>query len=85
MALIGTLIMLNSAIANKYDLVVDDVSQRAVSKQEIEQFASENNLLFIGESSALSDVNIKEAVEALMESKLDIFIEMIVIIEIHEV
>ena len=77
--------MLNAAIANKYDLVVDDVSQRAVSKQEIEQFASENNLLFIGESSALSDVNIKEAVEALMESKLDIFIEMIVIIEIHEV
>lgn len=32
------------------------------------KFASENNLLYIGESSALADVNIKEVVETLMES-----------------
>lgn len=32
------------------------------------KFASDNNLLYIGESSALADINIKEVVETLMES-----------------
>ena len=30
-------------------------------------FAKENDLLYIGESSALADINIKEVVETLME------------------
>ena len=36
---------------------------------EIMKFVSDNDLLYIGESSALADINIKEVVEALMESK----------------
>ena len=32
-------------------------------------FAKENDLLYIGESSALADINIKEVVETLIESK----------------
>ena len=32
------------------------------------KFANENDLLYVGESSALADINIKEAVESLMES-----------------
>jgi len=34
------------------------------------KFVSDNDLLYIGESSALADINIKEVVEALMESKI---------------
>jgi len=37
---------------------------------EIMKFVSDNDLLYIGESSALADINIKEVVEALMESKI---------------
>lgn len=33
------------------------------------KFANDNDLLYVGESSALADINIKEAVENLMESK----------------
>lgn len=40
-----------------------------VEKLEIMKFVSENDLLYIGESSALADINIKEVVETLMESK----------------
>jgi hypothetical protein len=36
---------------------------------EVLRFASDNDLLYVGESSALADINIKEAVETLMESK----------------
>ena len=32
------------------------------------KFVEDNNLLYIGESSALADINIKEVVETLMES-----------------
>jgi len=60
-------------IANKYDLVMEDENQRAVSKLEIMKFVQDNNLLYIGESSALADINIKEVVETLMESKRLIF------------
>ena len=48
---------------------MEDENLRQVTKLEIMKFASENNLLYIGESSALADVNIKEVVETLMESK----------------
>jgi hypothetical protein len=40
-----------------------------VTKLETMKFASDNNLLYIGETSALADMNIKEVVETLMESK----------------
>lgn len=40
-----------------------------MSRIEIMKFAEDNNLLYIGESSALADINIKEVVETLMESK----------------
>ena len=42
--------------------------ERKVSLSEIQNFAEENELLFIGESSALTDTNIKEVVETLMHS-----------------
>jgi len=51
------------------DLIKEDEKLRAVSTEEVRQFAQDNDLMFIGESSALSDTNIKEVVEALMESK----------------
>ena len=54
--------------ANKCDIVMEDESLRQVDKLEIIKFAAENELLYIGESSALADVNIKEVVETLMES-----------------
>ena len=40
-----------------------------MTKLEIMKFATDNDLLYVGESSALADINIKEAVEMLMESK----------------
>ena len=58
------------SIANKHDLVKDDPSHRAVTTEETKVFAQDNDLLYIGESSALSDTNIREVVESLMESKL---------------
>ncbi len=47
-------------------MVKDRPDERKVYPEEISKFAEENNLMFIGESSALSDTNIKEVVEALM-------------------
>jgi hypothetical protein len=51
-------------------LIKEDEKLRAVSTEEMRQFAQDNDLMFHGESSALSDTNIKEVVEALMESKV---------------
>ena len=56
-------------LANKLDLIKEDPSQRQVSSEEIAQFAKCHNLVYNGESSALSDTNIKEVVEALLESR----------------
>ncbi len=53
-------------LANKCDLVKEKPDERKVQLDEITKFAEENNLIFIGESSALSDTNIKEVVENLM-------------------
>jgi len=53
-------------VANKCDLVKEDESKRQVSLQEIEKFANESDLLFIGETSALANINIREVVEGLM-------------------
>ena len=47
---------------------MEDEKQRQVHKLDIMKFVEDNNLLYIGESSALADINIKEVVETLMES-----------------
>ena len=60
----------------------ENASQRAVQESETQQFAQENNLMYIGESSALSDTNIKEVEEALLESNISRFNLKI---EIHKV
>ena len=60
---------------------MEDESQRQVTKVEIMKFANENDLIYVGESSALADINIKEAVENLMESKKS----YLFLLEIHEV
>jgi hypothetical protein len=39
-----------------------------VSKEAAEKFARENNLIFVGESSALANQNIKDLMDALLES-----------------
>lgn len=49
---------------------MEDETQRKVTKVEIMKFANDNDLIYVGESSALADINIKEAVENLMESNL---------------
>ena len=46
------------------------------------RFVEENQLLYIGESSALADINIKEVVETLMDSKFDFNANQI---DIHKV
>ncbi len=56
-------------VANKCDIVQEDEKLRQVTQLETLQFAKDNDLLYIGESSALSDLNIKEVVESLLESK----------------
>ena len=54
-------------VANKIDLVNKDPSERKVSLAEIQTFAQYNNLLFIGETSAKEDINIKETFESLLK------------------
>ena len=49
-------------MANKCDLE----ASRTVSKEEIEQYVSRENLIYVGECSALSDTNIKPSFEALI-------------------
>ena len=40
--------------------------ERQVQREEIENFAKHNNLMFIGETSAKEDINIKETFETLL-------------------
>jgi hypothetical protein len=40
-----------------------------VPKELAEKFARENNLIFVGETSAYSNQNVKEVMDALLESK----------------
>ena len=49
-------------MANKVDLA----AQRTVSSEEIEQYVNRENLIYVGECSALSDTNIKPSFEALI-------------------
>lgn len=53
-------------VANKVDLCEANPDERAVFKDEIVKFAEDNNLLFIGETSAKEDINIKETFEFLL-------------------
>lgn len=54
-------------VANKTDVLHVNIKKREVSKELAEKFARDNNLIFIGESSALSNHNIKEVMDALYE------------------
>ena len=56
-----------------------------MSEEETQAFANENDLLYNGVSSAQSDINIREVVEALMESKMVLYIAKYIYIEIHNV
>ena len=55
-------------MANKVDLCDWDSKndERQVQKAEIENFAKHNNLMFVGETSAKEDINIKETFEELL-------------------
>ena len=55
-------------VANKVDLTNEDPGCREVSVEEIQKFAEYNNLMFIGETSAKEDINIKETFESLLQS-----------------
>jgi small GTP-binding protein len=54
-------------VANKIDLINKDPNLRAVSINEIKTFADYNDLMFIGETSAKEDINIKETFESLLQ------------------
>ena len=54
-------------VANKIDLVQNDPKCRAVTREEIENFAHYNGLLFVGETSAKEDINIEETFKTLLE------------------
>ena len=53
--------------ANKYDLVLHNQNKRAVPAEEIAEFAQREGLVFLGESSALADINVKASVDSLLE------------------
>ena len=53
-------------IGNKLDLVTGNPSERKVRTSQAQAFAKENNMLF-DETSAVSNVKVKEAFETLME------------------
>ena len=55
-------------VANKVDLTNEDPGCREVSIEEIQKFAEYNNLMFVGETSAKEDINIKETFETLLQS-----------------
>ena len=56
-------------VANKCDVMFREPNKREVNKENAIKFAKENNLLFSEESSAYSDINIKEVIENLLMSK----------------
>ncbi len=55
-------------VANKCDIMFREPSKREVSKESAIKFAKEKGLLFSEESSAYSDINIKEVIENLLIS-----------------
>ena len=61
----GIVVML---VGNKYDLVTENPSTRAVSRDEVERFIKQYNLNNM-ETSAKTGYNVKESFEFLVESK----------------
>ena len=59
--------MVVALVANKIDVLTVNPNKRQVPFEVAERFARENNLIFIGECSALANTNIKETMEALFE------------------
>ena len=57
-------------VANKVDVLFTDPGKREVQKEQAAQFAKLNDLIFLEESSALADVNIKEVIESVAQSIL---------------
>lgn len=53
-------------MANKVDIAMKEPESRQVSLEEIKLFADTNDLLFVGETSAKEDINIKETFESLL-------------------
>ena len=54
-------------VGNKVDILFTDPGRREVLKEEATAFAKANGLIFLDESSALADVNIKNVIETLVE------------------
>lgn len=53
-------------VGNKVDLVNKNQSQREITHEEVKTFAHDNNLLFY-ETSALSNENVNQAFENLLQ------------------
>ena len=53
-------------MANKIDLINEDPSLRQVSLEGVQDFCKTNGLIFVGETSAKEDINIKETFEELL-------------------
>ena len=47
-------------------MINEDPTVRQVSLEEVEEFSELNNLVFVGETSAKEDINIKETFEVLL-------------------
>ena len=50
-------------LANKFDLLSDKSIKREVSEEQIKEFAEINSLIYLGECSALADINIKPTID----------------------
>ena len=57
-------------MGNKSDSATLATYKRKVTLNDAKKFAEENNLIFVGESSAQMNVNVSEVFDALYESKL---------------
>jgi GTPase SAR1 family protein len=57
-------------VGNKCDLTSLAPHRRQVKFEEAQKFANENNLLFIGESSAQNNIIVKEVMQNLFEGRL---------------
>ena len=55
-------------MGNKVDIMFRDPDKREVSKKMADKFARDNGLLFMGESSALADINVHEIIDRLLNS-----------------
>ena len=61
--------MVIALVGNKSDSATLATYKRKVTLNDAKKFAEENNLIFVGESSAQTNVNVNEVFDALYESK----------------